>query len=162
MLCCTNNMVRFNKSFEFNQTFGKRSFNTNTQRKIDEFVNHIRPYKDKIRFKSTHFKNIPVVNNSFYYLDPPYLETEAGYNCYYEKNDDKDLYEYLKRINDINSTFMISGVVGEHKNGKRSLLIDKLMDEGFNYKILDHNYEKVARNKNTKNSNEIIIFNYDK
>ena len=39
MLSCTNNMMRFNKSFLFNQTFGKRSFNKNTESKIDNFVN---------------------------------------------------------------------------------------------------------------------------
>ena len=31
MLCCTNNMMRFNRSFLFNQTFGCRTFNDNTQ-----------------------------------------------------------------------------------------------------------------------------------
>ena len=33
MLCCTNNMMRFNKKFEFNQTFGERSYNENTEKK---------------------------------------------------------------------------------------------------------------------------------
>ena len=162
MLCSTNNMMRFNKKFLYNQTFGKRTWNTNTDKKVIEFTNHVRQYKNKIKFKSTHFKNIPVIENTFYYLDPPYLETEAGYNCYYESQDDKDLYEYIHKINENGSTFMISGVIGEHKNGKRSLLIDKLIADGFNYKILDYDYEKVARNKNSKNSNEIIIFNYGK
>ena len=34
------------------------------------------------------------------------------------------------------------------------------LDDGFNHKILEGDYEKVARNKNSKNSQEIIIYNY--
>ena len=30
-------------------------------------------------------------------------------------------------------------------------LIDDLISDGYKYKILDHDYEKVARNKNSKN-----------
>lgn len=160
MLCSTNNMMRFNKKFKYNQTFGKRTWNVNTDKKVGEFTKHIRQYKDKITFESKSFTDISIVKDTFYYCDPPYLETEAGYNCYYNKEDDDELYRYIKKIDSIGSTFMISGVIGEHKNGKRSKLIDKLIDDGYNYIVLDYNYEKVARNKNTKNSKEIIIFNY--
>ena len=31
MLCSTNNMMRFNRSWKYNQTFGKRTFNDRTQ-----------------------------------------------------------------------------------------------------------------------------------
>jgi len=160
MLCCTNNMMRFNKKFGFNQTFGKRSFNDNTQKKINEFINHVRPYKDKLIFKSSHFENIKITNNNtMVYLDPPYLETEAGYNAYFSKEDGDKLYKYIINLNDKGISFALSGVLGEHKNGKRSVLIDKLIKK-FNYKIFDYDYEKVARNKNTKNSEEILIYNY--
>jgi len=161
MLCCQNNMMRFNKSFVFNQTWGNRSWNPNTDKKITNFINHIRPYKNNIEFKSMHYRNIEIKENTFFYIDPPYLETEAGYNCYYDKKDDLNLYDFLNEINLRGSTYMISGVMGEHKNGKRSKLIDRLIDDGMNYKIIECDYEKVARNKNTKNSKEIIIFNYE-
>jgi hypothetical protein len=54
---------------------------------------------------------------------------------------------------------MLSGILGEHKDGKRWELIDRLISDGYNYEILDYNYEKVAVEKNKK-SQEIIIKNY--
>jgi len=50
MLCSTNNMMRFNNSFKYNQTFGKRSYNKNTEIKINEYVSLIRPFKNKMFF----------------------------------------------------------------------------------------------------------------
>ena len=40
-------------------------------------------------------------------------------------------------------------------------IIYNLIDDGYNYTILDCNYEKVARNKNSKNSQEVLIYNYN-
>ncbi len=45
MLSCTSNMMRFNQKFKFNQTFGKRSWNANTEKKVEVFKNHIRKLK---------------------------------------------------------------------------------------------------------------------
>lgn len=160
MLSCTNNMLRFNRKFEFNQSFGYRTWNNNTDKKVNNFTQHIRKYKDKIIYLSDHFNNINIEKPSMVYMDPPYLESEAGYNSFYIEEYDEQLYEYCLNLNNNKSSFMISGILGEHKNGKRSKLIDKLISDGYNYKILDYNYEKVARNKNSKNSNEIIIMNY--
>ena len=160
MLSSTNNMLRFNKSFGYNQTFGKRSWNPSTTKKVEAYTSHIRNYKEKLIFIPKHFNDIKITKPSMVYIDPPYLETEAGYNNYFSKEDGQLLYEYCKYLDNNGSSFMMSGVMGEHKNGKRSKLIDNLISDGYNYRILDHNYEKVARNKNTKNSKEVIITNY--
>jgi DNA adenine methylase Dam len=160
MLSCTNNMVRFNQKFEFNQTFGKRGFSEKTEKKILEYTSHIRKYKDKIYFSSKNFYDVVINKPSMVYLDPPYLETEAGYNSYFSNSDGNKLYKYCKELDKNGSSFMLSGVIGEHKNGKRSKLIDDLISDGYKYKILDYDYEKVARIKNNKKSNEIIIMNY--
>lgn len=160
MLCSTNNMMRFNKKFEYNQTFGRRNFSNSTQKKLDLFIDYIQPYKDKILFSSKHFSDVKILKPCMVYLDPPYLETEAGYNNYFSNSDGNKLYDYCKELDKKGCSFMMSGVVGEHKNGKRSKLIDDLISDGYRYKILDFDYEKVARNKNTKNSKEIIIMNY--
>ena len=34
MLSCTNNMMRFNQKFKFNQTYGNRGWNQNTDKKL--------------------------------------------------------------------------------------------------------------------------------
>jgi adenine-specific DNA-methyltransferase len=95
------------------------------------------------------------------YIDPPYTNSEAGYNSYWMKDDDTKLYNYCKDLNKNGSSFMLSGILGEHKNGKRWELIDKLIADDYKYKILDFDYENVAKNKKSKNSQEIIIMNYD-
>jgi len=162
MLSCTNNLSRFNKKGEFNQTWGKRSYNNNTKKKIEEFVNHVRPHKDKLIFTSKHFNDVRFNNykDIMVYIDSPYTGTEAGYSGLWKKDDDLLLYNYCKMLDKNGASFMLSGILGEHKNGKRWELIDKLIQDNYRYKILKCNYEKVAKIKNEKKSQEIIIMNY--
>ena len=160
MLSCTNNMMRFNKSFEFNQTFGKRSWNDSTEKKVNEFVEHISKFKDKLYFISKDFVEIKPTNPSMIYIDPPYTNTEAGYNAYWSKTKESQLYDYIIEMNNMGHSFMLSGVLGEHKNNEKSEIIYKLLELGFKSKILDYDYDKIARKKNSKNSQEIIIYNY--
>lgn len=160
ILSCTNNMLRFNKLGNFNQTWGQREFNISTQKKLDVFVEHIQKYKDKIYYSSKNFYDIKIVKPSMVYCDPPYTNTEAGYNTFWSKELENKLYIYIKELDNSGNSFALSGLLGEHKNNKRSEIIDKLISEGYNYKILDFDYEGVARNKNSKKSQEVLIYNY--
>lgn len=160
MLSCTNNMMRYNLKGEFNQSWGKREFNDSTQKKLDIFVEHIAKYKDKIIYSSKNFYEIKPVKPTMIYCDPPYTNTEAGYNSFWSKELEKKLYLYLKELDDKGQSFALSGLLGEHKNNKRSEIIDNMIADGYKYKILDFDYEGVARNKNSKNSQEILIYNY--
>ena len=160
ILSCNSNMMRFNKSYMFNQTWGKRSWNDNTQKKVDEFVKYIRPYKDKIIFTTLHFEDVEIIKNSMVYIDSPYTGSESGYNSYWSPIDDIKLYDYCKKLDNSGSFFMLSGILGEHRPGKRWELIDKLIEDGYRYKILVFDYEKAAKKKKIKNSNEVIIMNY--
>ncbi len=161
MLSCTNNMMRFNKKGGFNQTWGKRGWNDNTQKKVFEFVNHIQKYMKKVDYRSGNFYDVKLYEPSMIYADPPYTNTEAGYNAFWSVELEKKLYDYLVNAGKNGNSFALSGVLGEHKNGKRSDIIDKLISDGYKYTILEGDYEKVARNKNTKNSQEVLIYNYD-
>ena len=58
MLSCQNNFLRFNKKMIFNQTFGKRSWNSATDIKVENWTEHIRKYKNKILLKSCNFNEI--------------------------------------------------------------------------------------------------------
>lgn len=160
MLTCTNNMLRINKLGNWNQSWGKREFNDNTQKKLDIFVEHIAKYKDKIYFSSKNFYEIKPTKPTFIYADPPYINSEAGYNSLWSKELEKRLYIYLKELDKQGHSFALSGLLGEHKNNKRSEIIDNLISDGYKYKILDFDYEGVARKKNTKNSQEVLIYNY--
>lgn len=171
MLSCNSNLIRFNQKGVFNQTWGRRSYNSSTENKVNSFVTHIRKYRSKINFLSKNFNEIKIEENTFYYIDPPYAYiksstgdignkqiSEAGYNNFYYQQDDKNLYEYCHRINQIGSTFMVSGVL-EH-NGSTSWILDKLIKDGFSYKLLDFDYNKVNKTGKNKNTKEIFIKNY--
>lgn len=170
ILSCNSNLMRFNQNGFFNQTFGKRSYNSNTDKKVNEFINKIRPYKDKFIFTSKHFNDIKINKPTMVYLDPPYatcedsngnitnnMISEAGYNTTYKKEDDIKLYNYIHELHKNNSSFMLSGLL-EH-DGKKSWLLNQLVRDGFKYKILDFDYNKVSK-KGNKVSKEAIIMNY--
>lgn len=171
MLSCTNNMMRFNQKFKFNQTYGDRGFSDSTQKKVNNFTEHIRKFKDKLVYLSTQFENIEIKSNMMVYLDPPYGRiknedgtigkkqiSEAGYNCYWKQEDDVKLYEYLKKIDELGSSFMVSGVL--RHNGNTCWMLDKLIQDGYRYKVLEYDYNKVSR-KGDKETTEIIIMNYE-
>lgn len=157
MLSCTSNLMRFNKKFKFNQTWGKRGWNQNTTKKTIEYVNHISNYKNDIVYFSKSFLDVPIIENSMVYIDPPYINTEAGYNSYWSNDLEKSLYDYIKKIDESGNSFMISGVLSH--DGVESDMLNKLSK---NYKLveLEYNYNKVSRIKNNKETKEVIIINY--
>lgn len=158
MLCCTNNMMRFNKKFKFNQTFGKRSFNPNTEKKILNFSGILHPYKNNLLFSHVDFKEFIIPDNSFIYMDPPYSNTEAGYNAYWEKDDDVKLFNFCRDLNEREITFAVSGVDIEGKEECR--LLKLLKSEGYiNIKEIDFDYNKVSRAGNKK-FKEILLVNF--
>jgi site-specific DNA-adenine methylase len=162
MLCCTNNMLHFNKSFKFNQTFGKRTFNSKTQEKIDNFIAHVNPFKNKIEYKSVEFYGLlgNDVKNSMYYIDPPYFNTIAGYNSFWSREHEKKLYVYIRQIHEAGGSFCLSGIRGNHKGITQSDVISQLIFDGFEMVDLDFRYNKVSRNKAAEVGEEIIIKNY--
>jgi len=162
MLCCTNNMLRFNKKFKFNQTFGKRTFNSSTQEKIDKFIKHIHPHKNKIEYKSIEFDVLSINEDMMVYLDPPYagkIHKEAGYNAYYSAEKDLKLFEYCIKINEVKGSFCLSNTYNENTT-LNAPVVTKLISAGFALVKLDGNYDKVARNKSKIKMDEILIKNY--
>lgn len=170
LLCSTNNMMRFNQKFEYNQTFGKRSYNQSTEKKLKEYIKYIKPFKEKIFFSSKHFSEIKITKPSMIYIDPPYGRvqdenknitnkqiSEAGYNIFWKMDDDLKLYNYILNLHYQKHSFMLSGLL-EH-NGKKSWMLNKLIENGFKYKKLNYDYNFVSR-KGNKESIEIIIMNY--
>ena len=170
MLSSTNNMMRFNQKFKYNQTYGDRGWNDNTDKKVELFVNHIRKYQNRLKFISKHFNDVKITSNAMYYIDPPYGRvkeesgnigkkqiSEAGYNAFWKEDDDIKLYNYVKDIDKSGSSFMISGVL-EH-DGKTCWILDKLIQDGFREIELNFDYNKVSR-KGDKKTKEIIIVNY--
>jgi DNA adenine methylase Dam len=171
MLSCNSNLIRFNQKGEFNQTWGKRSFNNSTEKKVKSFTEHIRKFRERLIYESLDFSLLEVSKDTFYYIDPPYgyvknengdignkQISEAGYNNFYYRENDIKLYEFCNKINEIGSTFVISGVL-EH-GGNTSWILDKLISDGFSFKVLDFNYEKINKTSSKKNTKEIIVKNF--
>jgi DNA adenine methylase Dam len=170
MLSCTNNALRFNRSGEFNQSWGQREWNDSTEKKVKEFVEYIAKYKDKIYYTSGHFSKVKPTKPSMIYVDPPYgycvdengkitnkQVSEAGYNSFWYQKDDIELYNYILELDKNKHSFMLSGVL-EHDD-KKSWIINKMIQDKFNYKELDYNYNGVSR-KGAKKTTEVIITNY--
>jgi len=157
---CTNNMMRFNRSFKFNQSFGRRTINDNTIQKIRDYYQVIKS-KD-INFTNLHYRKLFETyvpsNDDFIYLDPPYVSalTEAGYNSYWTKQDEEYLYDLLDNFDSQGIRFAMSNV-SVHK-GIENPYMDRLSK--YNIINLDHSYEGVARVKNVGESQEILVINY--
>jgi len=76
--------MRFNGSGLFNQSWGKRQWNESTDKKVNDFITNVRPYKDKIIFTSKNFSDVKITKPSMVYIDPPYssVEDENGNMIY--------------------------------------------------------------------------------
>ena len=154
---CTNNMMRFNKKFEFNQTFGNRTINDSTISKLKEYHRII--HEKQITFTNFSYRELLLKFNptsrDFVYLDPPYMITEAGYNSYWSMDDEHMLYYFLDMLDNNGVRFLMSNV-RNHK-GVENPFMDKV--NKWNVIDIDYNYEKVAKKKGL-GSQEIIIKNF--
>ena len=83
--------------------------------------------------------------------------SEAGYNAFWKEDDDKELYDFLHEVNSIGSSFVVSGVL--YHNGQTCWMLDKLISDGFSYKQLNFDYNKVSR-AGKKDTIEIIVKNF--
>ena len=114
--------MRFNSNYGFNNTAGIRWFNDNILAKLISFS---RVIKDKnIFFVSTDYialrDQIPIDENTFLYLDPPYKLTTGSYNDGkrgFKGWDDKleqELFEFIDEMTGLHVPCMLSYVL-EHK-----------------------------------------------
>jgi len=149
---CNSNMMRFNNNFVFNQTWGKRSYNKNTQTKLDMILN--KDYSN-IVLKNKRFSEYIGMSftDTFIYLDPPYTNTEAGYNAYWSVEDENLLIQMLEKFIKNGTLFGISGVL----NGKENRVFDFLKDKNLQFHFFGDLYKKIS--KTDKVNKEYYITN---
>lgn len=157
MLTCTNNMLRFNKSLKFNQTFGRRTINDNSIRKLRTWSAALQEFRPKLRFSSVQFDQIECGEGDFVYLDPPYSNSQAGYNAFWEDGDDERLYNYVCKIDAAGAKFCLSGF--ESHDGQTCQLLMLLKQKGYVRTAIESSYKKVSR-KGAKITREIVLTNY--
>ena len=154
---CMNNMMRFNKKLEFNQSFGKRTVNKSTIAKLRDYHRII--HEKDITFTNYDYKEfltkLDIGTGDFVYLDPPYLITDSGYNRYWSWDDEIMIYSMLEMLDSNEVRFVMSNV-REH-NGKVNPHLCRL--SGYEIIDVDFDYEKVAKKKG-KGTKEIIVKNF--
>lgn len=88
------NQISFNADGNFNETFGKRTFNPAIESRFIQFINRVH----KLNFNNCHYIDFDfeqLTNNDFLYCDPPYLITQANYNKMWNQNEEKKCTSYL-------------------------------------------------------------------
>lgn len=154
LLCsCTNNMMRFNRKLEFNQTWGKRSYNSNTEEKLYGYWKKLQ--KQKIIFTNFSFDSVLIHKDAFVYLDPPYSITSAGYNLSWDAKKEQKLYDLLDKLHSSGHLFAMSNV-SKH-NGKTNPNIDRM--KKYDIIELTFDYSKVSR-IDTSKTQEVLVKNY--
>lgn len=161
-----NNQIRFNRLGEFNLPVGKRDFNSKMETKLIKFIDRIK--SSDYLFTCLDFRNYDLEkldNNSFIYVDPPYLITCATYNEQdgWNEQTERDLLEFLDRVNTKGIRFALSNVL-RSKGKENDILIEWLNKNSSKYKAIFLNYSYSNSNYQTKDkvsgSEEVLIINY--
>jgi len=155
-----NNQIRFNSKGEFNTPVNKRDFNKNIQKNLKLFIDKLNSIN--IEFSSVNFEEIEVCDNSFVYIDPPYLVTVASYNenGAWDKSHEIALLKYIDELNLRGIKFALSNVF-ENKGRKNTLLIE--WSKKYQIHYLEHSYNNSnyqSKNKDKNSTNEVLITNY--
>ena len=155
-----NNQIRFNSKGEFNTPVNKRDFNKNMKKNLELFVAKLTSLN--ISFSSVDFKEIEVSENSFVYIDPPYLATLAAYNENGGWNEAKEqeLLDYMDALDAKKIKFALSNVF-QNKGNKNRLLLE--WSKKYKVHNLDHTYHNCnyqAKNKDSDSTHEVLITNY--
>ncbi len=160
LLFAFNNQIRFNSKGEFNTPVNKRDFNKNIKKNLELFVDKLNILD--ITFTSQDFNDIKIPKDSFVYIDPPYLITQATYNENNGWNEDKELQllNYIDALDARGIKFALSNVF-ENKGKVHELLIK--WSQKYKVHKLEHNYHNCnyqSKNKNTNSTIEVLIINY--
>lgn len=158
-----SNQIRFNKHDEFNLPFGKRTFNSKMRDNFIKFCN-------KIIYGNYDFFSVPFIEiakgldiqncdkeHNFIYCDPPYLNSTASYNENggWTVNDEKDLLNFLDRVNSNHIKFALSNNL-KYENPILKKWINKYNVHYLEYSYKNCNYQK----KDKGNDIEILVTNY--
>ena len=135
------------------------------QKKLSEFV--VRIKSGDYDFTTSDFRDINMdrfTHKSFFYADPPYLITCATYNEQngWTEDDEKDLLNYLDRLNKRGIRFALSNVL-ESKGRKNEILI-KWIETHKEYRTIPLDYDYSNSNYHTKKAGvtkEVLVVNYE-
>lgn len=159
-----NHQIRFNSNGEYNMPVGKRDFNSSIRKNLLGFCRKL--VVKNISFVNTDYKKFELnslTSNDFCYFDPPYYLGDASYNENdgWNENKEKELLEYLNKVNKHGIKFALSNVT-EHKGLKNEILINWAIENQYNIHNLNYNYSNSNYHLKDKNqiTKEVLITNY--
>lgn len=153
--------IRFNNSLEFNNPVGIRWFNDKILEKMISFSREIKT--KRVTFLSDDYQSLNKIidDDTFVYLDPPYMLTTGSYNDGkrgfkgWDLTLEKNMFSFLNLLTSRNKKFMLSYVV-EHK-GKINVNLMNWVKLN-NYKIIELGDVMGISGSRRK---EVIIINYE-
>lgn len=154
VVSCTSNLMRYNQRFEFNQTYGERTLNPALLAKLETFISIFK--SKEISIACDCFSNFEPEQGDLVYLDPPYFGTQAGYNTYWNKGLEQQMFDILHRWDAQGVRFLLSGV-SIHK-GVTNPFMDRLLD--YSLIELDYSYDKIAKKNKETTTTEMLVMNY--
>lgn len=162
-----NNQIRFNAKGEFNLPVGKRDFNKNMKEKLLKFSQKLG--EENYSFTEKDFRKVDFSNlteNSFVYVDPPYLISCATYNEQggWREEHERDLLLLLDSLSEKNIKFALSNSL-QSKGKTNEILSAWLKENQHRYHVHHLNYHYANSNYQTKDktkfSQEVLILNYE-
>lgn len=159
------NTIAHNLSGDFNSAYGHDKCDMGASKKrFFPFAKKM--YESNYEFSSKDFrKALPEdmkPEETFIYVDPPYLITSAGYNKIWHKEDEIALYQYLDDLHKRGYRWMLSNVTQNKEKENDILLawIEEHKDE-YHVQYLDRNYNNCSANSQKKGTTvEVLITNY--
>jgi len=141
---CNSNMMRFNQEFKFNQTWGKRCYNNNTNKKWELYRQQS---CSNVCFENKHFGEYATISDKdvFVYLDPPYSNTEAGYNVFWSNQAETELIAMVRDFIRRGVAFGLSGVLNE----KANRVYDEISQEPISIFYFGDMYQKISKKART-------------
>ena len=154
-----NHMIRFNSSGKFNLPVGNVDFNKNVYGAICQYLSFME--SADITFENKDFMDflsgLTYDENSYIYLDPPYLISGSEYNKYWNETDEQRLCTYLDELNKRGIRFGITNLIN-HKG----MVNQTFMEWSRKYTIYNIESNYISFNDNTikADSKEVFVTNY--
>ena len=152
---------RFNNKGEFNMPCGNDCFSDKNKEYIRNGRNFFK--SDNVIITNNDFRKLKISkldNNSFVYLDPPYLDTTATYNENggWTIKDEQDLYNICEELDNNGIKFGMSNVF-TNKDKTNDKLIEWCHKNKWNVYTFDK-FTYMACGKGNSNAKEVFIKNY--
>lgn len=164
-----NYQIAFNSKGEYNMPSGagRSYFSKPMKEKLEQYIK-IKEQRD-ITFLSKDFIDVDIqsiskAENTFVYVDPPYLITvgayERDYFCKWSEQYEKMLLDYLDNLDANGYKFALSNVL-EHKGKSNDIL--KVWSQKYIVHYLNKDYKNCnyqTKDKTANSSIEVLITNY--